>query len=113
MSKPTDYLVLDMDQGLLRREPTRRAALAWLMNHAMADHVYARHTYGPGAYEYTVGLSGEPDDTSSWFIERASVAIRGGWNPEQPALYPHPDRPDEMDQAVVDELDMGNGRSWR
>lgn len=37
-----DWLVLDMDDGLLRREPTRKAALSWWMTHNGTDLVPRR-----------------------------------------------------------------------
>lgn len=35
--RETDWLVCDMDQGVLRRERTRKAALAWVMHHVNAN----------------------------------------------------------------------------
>lgn len=97
------WLVLDMDDGLLRREPTRRAALAWFMDHCDAPKVISRHRYGPGAYDYRVGS--DPEDAVSAFIEREDVAPRGGWDPQQPALYPLDDKPHEQVERQPDDAE--------
>ena len=90
------WLVLDMDDGLLRREPTRKDALQWWMRLQGETKVLERHTYGPGAYSYITGTS--PNDNSGTiFIETEEAARRsGGWNPDQPALYPIEDDPFNM-----------------
>jgi hypothetical protein len=83
-----------MDDGLLRREPSRAAAVTWATS-LTGDRVLERHTYGPGRYEYVIGLPGE-DHTECWFIEREDVATAdGGWNVGQEPLYPNVDQPFE------------------
>lgn len=109
---PADWLVCDMDQGVLRRERTRKAALTWVMGHAGANHVFQRDSLGPGAYEYRVGSKGDPYDASSWFIERADRAERAGFAGLDRPLYPYVDRPYEEDSDVAADLDKGEGRSW-
>ncbi|MFC9973518.1 hypothetical protein ACFVH6_21750 [Spirillospora sp. NPDC127200] len=86
-----DWLVCDMDDGVLRREPTRAAARAWWLSHEGAARVIARHRYMPGSYEYIVGQNVE--DCASAFIVRSDVAHLGGWDPHQAPLYPHADDP--------------------
>jgi len=86
------WLVLDMDDGVLRREPTRADALEWWMHHSDAPKVLERHTYGPGTYSYVVGYDKE-DNSGSIFIERSDRAPRGGWNIHQLPLYPSDKNP--------------------
>lgn len=89
-----DWIVLDMDDGLLRREPTRKAALAWWMSKNETDHVVKRHSYGPGAYKYVTALKGDRDKSCGGvFIERVDVARREGWDVDQAPLYPKADEP--------------------
>lgn len=88
------WLVLDMDDGLLRREPTRKAALGWWMSKQETDHVVRRYTFGPGAYEYVTALKGNRDDTCGGvFIEHVGAARRGDWDVDQAPLYPKADAP--------------------
>jgi len=88
------WLVLDMDDGLLRREPTRRAALDWWMGLNGTGVVLRRHCYRPGAYEYVTASEGDRDDSCGGvFIERQDVAATGGWDVEQAPLYPNEDDP--------------------
>lgn len=88
------WLVCDMDDGVLRREPTRKAALRWWMRLQDAPRVLERHTYGPGSYDYTVGYSAE-DNAGSVAIIRADVAEYAGWDLGQTPLYPSADEPFE------------------
>lgn len=94
------WLVLDMDEGVLRREPTRRAAVDWMTSHA-GGSVLSRHRYGPGAYEYTIGDRGE-DRVSNYFVERLDAAVRAGWDHcfTVPDKYPYPDRPHDQDPNI-------------
>ncbi len=88
------WLVLDMDDGLLRRAPTRKAALSWWMQLNDTGRVIKRSTSGPGAYNYvTASGSGRDDSCGGVFIERADVARRAGWDPSQQPLYPNADKP--------------------
>lgn len=94
-----DWLVLDMDDGVVRREPTRKAAVDWLTG-LTEGKVLSRYSYGPGAYEYRVGL--DMDDCASWFVEREDVADdpnrKGGWDITQRPTYPHPDDPYQYEE---------------
>lgn len=84
------WYVHDMDESVLRIEPTRKAAVEWLKG-LSGDKVIWRYTYGPGRYEYMVGTRGEV--TGQAFITREdkmrAVDI------EAEPLYPYPDRPFE------------------
>jgi hypothetical protein len=75
--KRTDWLVLDMDSGLLHVAPTRRAAVAWRCQDGHV--VVGRCTYGPGSYEYGFNYAGEDDGGHGCFIARADVAEHRGW----------------------------------
>lgn len=92
------WLVVDMDEGLLRREPTRAAAVKWCRN--WYGPVMERHSYSPGAYSYTFGVRGE-DRATFLFVEREDVAKSGAgsrvWN--STPKYPHPDRPYDEDEG--------------
>jgi hypothetical protein len=94
------WLVLDMDEGVLRREPTRRAAVDWMTSHD-GGSVLSRHCSGPGAYEYTIGYPGE-DRASNHFVERLDAAVRAGWDRcfPVPDKYPYPDRPHDEDPGI-------------
>ena len=95
------WLVLDMDDGVLRREPSRKAAVEWFMGHCDASRVLSRDHYRPGAYGYHVGH--KPDDSTYAFIEHVTAAGRGGWDIDQPALYPHEDKPHEYVERPEEE----------
>lgn len=88
------WLVLDMDDGLLRRAATRRAALAWWMDLNDTSVVVRRYSSMAGAYNYVTASAGDPDDSCGGvFIEHEDVAARGGWDPEQVPLYPRDEEP--------------------
>jgi hypothetical protein len=89
--KPVSWLVLDMDDKVLRREPTRRAAIAWAERHLCAP-VRRGHRSASGAYEYEFGPHGGDMD-GSFFIERDDVALDHGWPVDVPPLFPFPDDP--------------------
>jgi hypothetical protein len=80
-----------MDEGVLRREPSFRAAREWCINHSGA-FVLGRHHYSNGGYEYRIGFRGE-DHVDSYFIEPADTAGEQGWDPKQTPLYPFDDDP--------------------
>jgi len=88
----TKWYVLDMDQGVLRKEPTRKAALKWWMDLQGTGKVLRRHPFGPGAYEYVTGFEGggEDDTCGGIFIECEDAALRGGWSLDVEPLYPYP-----------------------
>jgi hypothetical protein len=80
MNSDRGWLVCDMDQGVLRCEPTRRAWLAWAMRLVGHSRVYGRDSYGRGgAYGYTTGTDDPHDTRCYWFIERPDRARRGGF----------------------------------
>ena len=90
-----EWLVADMDQGIIRREPSRRAALGWILG-AGAGKVLSRHDYpGRPVYDYVVGIPGEEQSASSYCLIRADVAHRWGfeWAFELPDQYPFPTKP--------------------
>lgn len=90
MAKP--WLVLDMDEGLIRREPSRKAAVAWCTGRS-GIKVLSRHCFRPGAYQYTFGWPGE-DSGFGHFIEHEDAARDGGWEClDDEAKYPHADDP--------------------
>jgi hypothetical protein len=95
MASTKVWLVLDMDEGLIRIEPTRKAAVKWCTD-----------WYGPvlerngrdGAYYYVFGDKDSLRATS-YFIERYDAAVdpnrNGGWEnvADGPAKFPYADRP--------------------
>lgn len=87
------WLVLDMDEGLLRACNTRKEAVTWARGFTGGE-VLERHNYGPGVYEYRIGYRGE-DDATSLFIERRDKAILGGWDVNKTPAYPYPNHPYE------------------
>lgn len=87
-----DWLVLKMDDGVLRRERTRAAAVRWWKRHQGHSRVLRRHKYRAGAYQY-VTSGDNPHEASSVFIEREDVAPAGGWDVSQRPLYPHATEP--------------------
>ncbi len=86
------WLVTDMDDGVLREEPTRKAAVEWLLGYSMSPRVRERFTYGIGYYGYVVGIDRE--DASSYAILRENRLDAYGLDPQDPKrtpLYPYPD----------------------
>lgn len=98
----TSWAVCDVDDGILRVEPTRRAAVRWLTFHCGGE-VLARYAYGPGNYEYTVGLRGE-DGSGGGFVVRADRLAASGWDPDQTPLYPLVDDPHEWVERIQGSL---------
>lgn len=94
------WLVADMDDGILRVEPTRKAAVAWAASHACAP-LRERSHYG-SCYDYTFGHPDE-DANTCVFIMRADNAHWHGFDPVQQPLYPYPGDPHEQ----VDRPDDG------
>lgn len=99
--KREKWLVSTADEGVLRAEPSRRAAVRWAKMLLDCSRVRQRIGYVTGSYEYL--LSGDDDDeVQSVFIFRAeNVDLVGVPSAEQKPLYPHEDRPfdwvDRMD----------------
>lgn len=95
------WLVGDMDDGVLRIEPTRTDALGWAMRDACADRVRHRHHYGSHNYGYVLAAN-DPDDCTSRFIGRTDTAHLQGYDPNQPPLYPVPNEPYTLVEPAVD-----------
>lgn len=95
------WVAADMDEGILRREPTRRAAVHWFRNQVDAS-VTRRVSGREGSYEYEFINPGE-DDAESAFIIREDRLERAGFDPSQAALYPLPDEPFTYVDRVIDE----------
>jgi len=93
---PQPWLILDMDEGVIRREPTRRAAVAWIVD-CHGGRVVGRHNAVPGSYEYHVGDPADEYDRVCYFVERLDAAARNGWGDwfAVPDLYPFADRAHE------------------
>jgi hypothetical protein len=94
------WYVCDMDEGVLRVELSRRAAVDWWMSDQCASQVIERHTYGPGFYDYLVGY--DRDDCASTAIVREDKLTRYGITTppsEIEPLYPFADRPHEAREA--------------
>lgn len=98
----TAWAVCDVDDGVLRVEPTRRAAVRWLTRH-YGGEVLARYAYGPGKFEYTIGIRGE-DGVAGAFVVRTDRLASGSWDLDQTPLYPLPDDPDERIERIQDSL---------
>ena len=97
------WLVCDVDEGVLRHEPTRRAALDWAKKHYGYVFVGSRDSSGSGSYTYVLfNLWDENRNTLaedlggvSVQIIRQDVAQYGGWSPDQTPLYPLEYKPHE------------------
>jgi hypothetical protein len=76
------WFVCDMDEGVLKIEDSRRAALEWSKQHCGAESVVARRSYGPGDYEYWIGTG--PEDHSQVYIIREDRITSGEWKIEGP-----------------------------
>lgn len=87
------WLIFDMDEGLLRREPSFRKAVDWCKEQACGAPVIHRTRLPDGGYEYTLGYPGEGRASTFW-LETEESATAGGWLLAEP-LYPHADRPHE------------------
>lgn len=98
------WAVCDVDEGILRFEPTRAVAVAWLTIHG-AGRVLNRYSYGPGVFEYTIGHSELDDDASSCFVVREDRLAARGWNPDQAPLYPVADDPNERVERLQGSLE--------
>jgi hypothetical protein len=89
------WLVCDMDDGVMRVEPTRAAAVEWASSYACAPLRERHHGKGSTCYDYVFGHPGE-DSTTSVFVMRADHASRHGFDPVQQPLHPFPDDPFEQ-----------------
>lgn len=86
------WLVCDMDDGIVRVEPTRAAAVEWACIHGDGK-VISRERQGEGWYDYHIGY--KRDDCSLVWIARADIVHWHGFDPIQQPLYPFPDDPYE------------------
>jgi hypothetical protein len=89
------WIVHDVDDGVLRVEPTRKAAIAWASSLAEATKVLERHRYASGGYEYVFGDS-DGDVCGNYNIVRADLAYIAHIDATQQPLYPFPDDPFEQ-----------------
>ncbi|MFI1532135.1 hypothetical protein [Streptomyces griseus] len=89
------WLVCGMDEGVLRVEPSMRAAVRWARSNAGAPVRSRSASPGGGSYDYVLGHRGE-DTVTSVFVMRADVAHRHGFDPVQQPRFPYPDDPHEM-----------------
>ena len=85
------WYVADMDNGILRKEPTRRAAVEWAKDYSMSTRVFGRFKYGPGDYDYKLG--NDEEETTSLHILVEKRLVLHGYDPEQIPLYPIPEDP--------------------
>ena len=107
-----EWLVADIDQGIIRREPSRRAALGWILGYG-AGQVLSRHDYsGRPIYDYIVGIPGEEESASSYCLLRADVAHRWGfeWAFELPDQYPFPAQP--YKRGALDDIEREQLRRY-
>lgn len=107
------WAVFDMDDGILRLEPTRRAAVRWLTSSG-AGQILARHSYGPGDFEYVIGRRAE-EAVAAFFVLRSDLLHRSGWDPGQIPLYPVADDPYERIERArhADVFDVPRSRMAR
>lgn len=100
-----EWLIVDTDRGIIRREPTRTGLVDWILWYS-GGAVVSRTNPVPGSYEYQVGhrpSRAERDaceaTTDRWWLLRRDVFERSGidWMDRVPDLYPYPDRPHETD----------------
>jgi len=93
MVKKQQWMILDWQEGLVRIEPTRRAAVAWCTGYA-GHQVESRDKFRDGAYRYVFGYGDGSDSGFSQFIEREDIAHRD-WSEAlaKGPKYPYADRP--------------------
>jgi hypothetical protein len=91
--KIRDWYVVDMDDGIVRRERTRAACLRWVIDHqAISERVLpGRKKMADGFYEYFIGKT--RDDCVQAWIARGDVVQESGFDLDQEPLYPYPDQP--------------------
>lgn len=86
------WLVCDMDEGVLRVAPTRKAARDWAELCAGAPLRSMNHAKGSTCWEYAFGFPGE-DSNTCFFVMRADNAHLHGCDAEQEPFYPYTDDP--------------------
>lgn len=107
-----DWIIADMDQGIIRRESSRRAALGWILGYG-AGQVLSRHDYpGRPIYDYVIGNPGEEETASSYCLLRVDVAHRWGfdWAFELPDQYPFPTQP--YKRGALDDIEREQLRRY-
>ncbi|MCX4799642.1 hypothetical protein OG497_37945 [Streptomyces sp. NBC_01242] len=92
------WLVCDMDDGVVRVEPSRAAAVKWACLHNDGK-VISRDPQGEGWYDYAIGP--DRDDAVGVWIARADVVHRHGFDPAQEPWYPYLDAPHEPGPRAV------------
>ncbi len=90
MASHTWYIV-DADDGLVRCEPTKEAALGWCKGRAPGRILPGRRKLGPGLYEFLIG-EGREGCSRFWICRADRLAVKG-FDPGQRPLYPHADDP--------------------
>ena len=83
------WLVCDMDDGIVRVEPSRAAAVKWACSRQLSNRIISRKRTGEGWYDYRIGDS--PDDSAEVWIARSDVVHWHGFDPVQEPWYPYPD----------------------
>ncbi|WP_030247981.1 hypothetical protein [Streptomyces sp. NRRL S-455] len=87
------WLVVSMDQGVLRAEPTSAAALNWFKRLHGCNRVRERRQYSE--YDYACTLATDGEYAPSAGIVRADHVRAHGGDPDQTPLYPLADSPYE------------------
>lgn len=86
------WYVCDMDDGIIRVEDTKSAALAWAKGRSGGNVLPGRKRTSDGFYEYYIGTD-EYDRRQVW-IARGDAALRAGFDDlDQAPLYPVKDDP--------------------
>jgi len=88
------WYIVDMDDGIVRRDPRKAGALHWCEGQAEGRILPGpRKTLSPGFYEYFIGF--DIEDCTQFWIARGDAAVRQGFDITQEPIYPYPDRPYE------------------
>lgn len=86
------WIVADMDMGVLRIAPTRKAARDWAERHAGAPLRSMNHAKGSTCWDYSFGYRDE-DSNECFSIMRADNARLHGFKAEQEPYYPYAEDP--------------------
>lgn len=90
----TDWYVVDMDDGIVRREEAKAACLGWaITNLATSLRILPGKRKVGVLYEYFIGES--RDDCKQVLIARGDAAAQSGFDIAQRPLYPYADKPHE------------------
>lgn len=71
------WYVYDVDEGILHKGESLRECRNWLLS-THEGQVISRHRYGPGRYEYAVGIS--HDDCESVHVVREDRMEKSGFS---------------------------------